>query len=76
MLDLPPSEAHTQPLSDTAVSALFGHGNIARTTLINAWLEDGIYHMKTVSGSSISDALKARLKFNESVVQHLPEVLF
>jgi ubiquinone biosynthesis protein COQ9 len=75
VLGLPPSEAHAQPLSDTAVSTIFGSGNIARTTLINAWLEDCISQMKAIpAGSSIKDVLSSRLKLNEPVVQYLPEV--
>ncbi|CAA7269565.1 unnamed protein product [Cyclocybe aegerita] len=48
VLYLPPNEAHGEPLSDTAVSALFGHGDAARRALIDAWLEDGLVHMRTV----------------------------
>jgi ubiquinone biosynthesis protein COQ9 len=75
VLFLPPSEAHTQPLSETSVSALFGDGDLARATLINAWLDDGIRQMKKVPlGSSLKEALSARLKLNEPVLGHLPEV--
>lgn len=73
VLDLPPSEAHPQPLSETAVSALFGSGDIARTTLINAWLDDGICQMKAASGLPMKNILSSRLKLNEPVLQHLPE---
>ncbi|KAF9069021.1 hypothetical protein BDP27DRAFT_1326300 [Rhodocollybia butyracea] len=38
-----------QPLSDTAVSSLFGFGDAARTTLIYAWLDEGINHMSNSS---------------------------
>ncbi|KAF8150088.1 hypothetical protein B0H34DRAFT_785289 [Crassisporium funariophilum] len=50
VLALPPNEAHTQPLSETAVSALFGNGDNARRTLINAWLGDGLRHMASIPG--------------------------
>ena len=50
VLSLPANEVHTEPLSDTAVSALFGHGDNARRTLIKAWLEDGLRHMGTIPG--------------------------
>jgi len=50
VLALPPTEAHSSPLSDSAVSALFGDGDVARKTLINAWLRDGLMHMGHVPG--------------------------
>ena len=50
VLALPPGEAHTEPLSDTAVSALFGQGDEARRTLIDAWLKEGLRHMSFVPG--------------------------
>lgn len=76
MLNLPPPEAHAQPLSETAVSALFGSGDVARKNLINAWLDDGINQMKTApNGSTMKDILGSRLKLNEPVLQHLPEVM-
>jgi len=50
VLSLPANEAHTEPLSDTAVSALFGHGDDARRTLIKAWLGDGLRHMGSIPG--------------------------
>lgn len=78
VLALPSQEAHTQPLSDAAVSALFGNGDAARKTLINAWLDDAIESMKTPlsSGSKVSvrDALQARLQHNGPVLPYLPEV--
>ncbi|KAJ7285254.1 hypothetical protein C8J57DRAFT_1290995 [Mycena rebaudengoi] len=63
------------PLSDTAVSALFGNGDLARKTLIHAWLDDGVSSMKTTTGAptTIKDALHARLAYNEPVLSHLPE---
>ena len=75
VIHLPSAEAHTRPLSETSVSALFGDGDLARATLINAWLDDGIHQMKrTLPGSTMKDVLNARLKLNEPVLQHLPEV--
>jgi ubiquinone biosynthesis protein COQ9 len=50
VLSLPANEVHTEPLSDTAVSALFGHGDDARRTLIKAWLGDGLRHMGSIPG--------------------------
>ncbi|KAG6812378.1 hypothetical protein H0H92_003191 [Tricholoma furcatifolium] len=74
VLDLPPPESHSQPLSDIAVSALFGDVDIARKTLINAWLDDGIRHMQSLpAGCTLRDVLRARLEFNEPVLRHLPE---
>jgi ubiquinone biosynthesis protein COQ9 len=86
---LPANEVHTEPLSDTAVSALFGHGDDARRTLIKAWLEDGLSHMGSIPGAerssdtsstgtekkaSLRDALRARLEYNEPALPYLPEV--
>jgi len=75
---------HTEPLSDTAVSALFGPGDEACKTLIQAWLEEGLDRMGRKDGDeggekprgiiSIQDALKDRLKWNEPVLDHLPRV--
>jgi len=50
VLALPSNEAHSSPLSDSAVSALFGDGDVARKALINAWLKDGLMHMGKVAG--------------------------
>ena len=50
MLSLPANQVHTEPLSDTAVSALFGRGDDARRTLIEAWLGDGLRHMGSIPG--------------------------
>jgi len=54
VLSIPTSETfgetHTDPLSETAVSALFGDGDEARRTLIKAWLQHGLTHMGTVPG--------------------------
>ncbi|KAK0500259.1 hypothetical protein EDD18DRAFT_821102 [Armillaria luteobubalina] len=70
---LPPGQAHPVPLSDTAVSSLFGNGDDARRTLIHAWLDQGIRHMETVSSPTLKSVLHARLQYNEPVLQHLPE---
>ena len=50
VLSLPANEVHKEPLSDAAVSALFGRGDDARRTLIEAWLEHGLRHMDSISG--------------------------
>ncbi|KAJ7928812.1 hypothetical protein B0H13DRAFT_1966324 [Mycena leptocephala] len=65
---------HAEPLSDTAVSALFGRGDLARKTLVHAWLDGGVEHMKAAP-ASLKDALQARLAYNEPVLAHLPEAL-
>ncbi|CAL1716998.1 unnamed protein product [Somion occarium] len=64
---------HPEPLSDTAVSALFGEGDEARRTLIEAWLDEGRKQMRHAPSRSIKDVLAARLRYNESVVDLLPE---
>ncbi|KAI6155217.1 hypothetical protein BKA82DRAFT_4075846 [Pisolithus tinctorius] len=70
---------HTEPLPDTAISALFGKGDDARRTLLNAWLEDARRRMREEAGSSeprppcIRHVLRSRLTMNEPVLDHLPE---
>ncbi|KAF9456758.1 hypothetical protein BDZ94DRAFT_1274874 [Collybia nuda] len=74
VMALPLSEAHTEPLSETSVSALFGSGDSSRRNLIKAWLDDGIRYMDTMPpGSSVNEVLRARLEYNEPVLQFLPE---
>lgn len=72
----PAEKTHAAPLSDTAVSALFGSGDKARRTLVEGWLEEGLRRMVSRSSESVSvrDALRARLEYNEPVLGHLPEV--
>ncbi|KAF8556237.1 hypothetical protein OG21DRAFT_1495759 [Imleria badia] len=70
-LDLP--EPHAEPLPDAAVTALFGHGDDARRTLVRAWLEDARCQMKHANPSHMRDVLHARLRTNEPVLAHLPE---
>ena len=67
---------HTEPLSDEAVSALFGEGEDARRTLIAAWLEKGREEMGNATERTISGSLKARLRWNTPVLKELPEVSF
>lgn len=71
-----PEETHAEPLSDVAVTALFGSGDDARRTLINAWLQDGLTVMSTVDSAkpTVKDVLHARLRYNEPVLPLLPEV--
>ncbi|KAI0325457.1 hypothetical protein GY45DRAFT_1330267 [Cubamyces sp. BRFM 1775] len=68
---------HEQPLSEPAVSALFGDGDDARRTLINGWLDYAREQMKAAPSSSSSvslrDVLAHRLRFNEPVLHYLPE---
>lgn len=65
---------HTEQLSESAVTALFGNGDDARKTLIDAWLDDARDQMKAAPDTTIKAALKHRLKHNEPVLQFLPEV--
>jgi ubiquinone biosynthesis protein COQ9 len=74
-----PDSPHSEPLSQPALSALFGFGEEARRTLINAWLDEGIKHMGSAAiegrNLSVRDALSRRLSWNEPVLEKLPEVL-
>ena len=81
VLDLP--EPHAEPLPDGAVTALFGRGDDARRTLVRAWLEDARCRMRRDDhdrpGASaptvrMRDVLHARMRMNEPVLEHLPEV--
>ena len=74
VLTLP--EPHAEPLSDSAVTALFGQGDAARRTLINAWLYEGRAHMRAVPADGVKSALLSRLEYNTPVLNHLPEVMF
>jgi hypothetical protein len=65
---------HTEPLSDTAISSLWGQGDDARRTLITAWLDDARQQMKNVQSPTIREVLRARLQCNEPVLSYLPEV--
>ncbi|TFK36655.1 hypothetical protein BDQ12DRAFT_236272 [Crucibulum laeve] len=75
VLALPPTEAHTEPLSETAVSALFGNGDNARRTLINAWLDGGLQEIRSYTSAkpTVRDLLQKRLEYNEPVLRYLPE---
>lgn len=73
------NEPRSEPLPDTAVSALFGEGSNARRTLIDAWLEEGRVQMKSSATSATPDlkaVLRSRLRYNEPVLSLLPEVQF
>ena len=59
VLELPPSEAHSEPLSETAVSALFGNGDLPRRILIEAWLRDGLGHMASIPGVTANSYVAA-----------------
>lgn len=67
-------EPHKEPLSDTAISALFGNGDAARQTLLNEWLAEGRRRMSDSENRDLNSILKHRLKWNESVLSYLPEV--
>jgi ubiquinone biosynthesis protein COQ9 len=56
------------------VSSLFGQGDDARRVLINAWMDDAVQTMRTVSSPSIRSVLRTRLERNEGVLEFLPEV--
>lgn len=73
VLSLPTPLAH--PLPDASVTALFGPGDDARRTLVHAWLDDARRRMKEEAAENmgIGDVLKARLRSNEPVLEHLPE---
>ncbi|KAG7089363.1 hypothetical protein E1B28_011053 [Marasmius oreades] len=72
-LYLPGPAALQQPLSEPAISALFGTGDSARVTLINAWLDEGILQMSNVPSPTFRHVLRARLEYNREVLGHLPE---
>ena len=63
-----------EPLSDTAVSALFGNGDDARMTLLNEWLAEGRRKMCESEKKDLNEILKHRLKWNDKVLGYLPEV--
>jgi ubiquinone biosynthesis protein COQ9 len=69
-------EPHAEPLSDSAVTTLFGESDTARRTLINAWLDQGRAHMRSlpVPVDGVKGALLARLEYNVPVLGYLPEV--
>ncbi|KAJ6520928.1 hypothetical protein DFH09DRAFT_1193653 [Mycena vulgaris] len=73
VLHLPAPHAHPEPLSDRAVSAIFGRGDAARRTLVHAWLDGGVECMKDAPSASVGAALHARLAYNASVLPHLSE---
>ncbi|KAI5122930.1 hypothetical protein M0805_007608 [Coniferiporia weirii] len=64
---------HSGSLSDTAVSSLFGSGEDARRSLINAWLEEGVNGMEGCKEKTVSALLKHRLRWNDPVLHLLPE---
>lgn len=66
------------PLSDTAVTALFGQDDDARRVLVTAWLDDATRRMSTEPSPSSSPltmrhVLRARIRMNVPVLAHLPE---
>ncbi|KAJ3900804.1 hypothetical protein F5879DRAFT_808527, partial [Lentinula edodes] len=74
VLELPKDRAHSEPLSENAVSSLFGSGDYAKKTLIEAWLSEGITQMASAPSPSLGHVLHARLSYNEPVLHFLPEV--
>jgi len=72
VLSLPTS--HAEPLSDTAISSLWGQGDDARRTLIKAWQDDARQKMKNIQSPTMRAVLRARLECNEPVLSYLPEV--
>ncbi|KAJ3888302.1 hypothetical protein GG344DRAFT_90019 [Lentinula edodes] len=73
VLELPKDRAHSEPLSENAVSSLFGSGDYAKKTLIEAWLSEGITQMASAPSPSLGHVLHARLSYNEPVLHYLPE---
>ncbi|TDL25540.1 hypothetical protein BD410DRAFT_765041 [Rickenella mellea] len=71
VLSLP--SPHQHPLSDTAISAIFGRGDEARKALFKAWLEQGRREMLHSENKSLAPVLKSRLSWNEPVLRYLPE---
>jgi ubiquinone biosynthesis protein COQ9 len=68
---------HREPLSDSAVSSLFGNDDDARRTLVNYWLNDArlLMRRESIQSTSINSVLKKRLERNEEVLEYLPEVI-
>lgn len=64
---------HAEPLSDAAISSLWGQGDDARRTLITAWQDDARQQMNNLHSPTIRDVLRARLECNETVLLYLPE---
>jgi ubiquinone biosynthesis protein COQ9 len=65
---------HAEPLSDTAISSLWGQGDDARRTLITAWQDDARQQMTNIQSPTMREVLHKRLEFNEPVLSYLPEV--
>ncbi|KAK2460273.1 hypothetical protein APHAL10511_007662 [Amanita phalloides] len=64
---------HKEPLTDEAVTALFGEGDEARRTLIRAWLDEGLNSMRASPQTTLPQVLHARLAYNEPALSHIPE---
>ncbi|KZT62300.1 hypothetical protein CALCODRAFT_426256 [Calocera cornea HHB12733] len=68
-------------LSDSAVTALFGRGQQADKTLFDAWLQEARRDMAEALGEAMHAdkeqqlyaLLARRLRYNEPVLQHLPD---
>lgn len=82
VLHLPPPETHSSPLSDAAISSLFGQGVKAEHSLINFFFDEGLEHMKSRAQAlseshghipTIQELLQERLEFNEPVLYHLSD---
>ena len=74
---------HAEPLSEGAITALFGAGDEARKNLAWAWLEEGRRRMRGLEDATentqrmeipIEVSLRRRLQWNEPVLDKLPEV--
>ena len=73
------ADGRGSPLSETAVSALFGPGHEATKTLIKAWMDEGREDMKLAVNESaqvpdIQSVLLRRLRWNERALPHLKDV--
>lgn len=82
VLHLPPPETHSSPLSDAAVSSLFGQGSKAEHSLINYFFDEGMERMRSKAQAvaesqertpSVKELLEERLKYNEPVLGHLSD---
>lgn len=79
---LPEAKPGSAPLNETAVTVLFGHGNVARVTLIRAWMDQGLEEMQIATNvtvgadpqRSVERALLTRLQWNEHAYPYLREV--
>lgn len=68
-----PDSKHVEPLSERAVTALFGEGDDARKVLIDQWLLEGRRHMQEIAAPTVRNVLARRLEFNKPALPFLKE---